>query len=65
MALNVKIGTDQVEETTPDLTVVFKGEQKEALDLHLKLRSALNGDLMILDHKDIDIIVQPQNSSVC
>ena len=64
MALNVKIGTDQIEETTPDLTVVLKGEQKEALDLHLKLRSALNGDLMILDHKDIDIIVQPQNNKI-
>ena len=67
MPLNVTIGTETtapVPPSEPDLTVEFKGEKKETLEFHLKLRSALNGDLMILDHKDIDIIVQPTNSKV-
>ena len=63
MPLNVIIG-DPPETNQPDLTVEFKGEEKETLDFQLKLRSALNGDLMILDHKDIDIVVQPKNNKV-
>ena len=39
-------------------------EEKKVLSLHLKLRSALNGDLIILDHKDIDIVIQPKNNKV-
>ena len=64
MPLNVTIGNPTPEEKPPDLTVEFKGEEKETLEYQLKLRAALNGDLMILDHKDIDIIVQPQNNKV-
>jgi len=64
MALNVKIGNQEPEEKAPDLKVEFKGEEKQTLDLQLKLRSALNGDLMILDHRDIDIIVQPKNNKI-
>jgi len=64
MPLNVTIGTPEVEEKPPDITVEFKGEQKETLNFQLKLRSALNGDLMILDHKDIDIVIQPENNKV-
>ena len=64
MPLNITVGTPEVEERTPDLVVTLKGEEKKTLDLQLRLRSALNGDLMILDHKDIDIIIQPKNNKV-
>lgn len=64
MPINVTIGTPETEAPQADLTVELKGEEKETLEFQLKLRSALNGDLIILDHKDIDIIVQPQNSKV-
>tara|TARA_R110000824_G_scaffold310717_2_gene497999 strand:+ start:749 stop:1330 length:582 start_codon:yes stop_codon:yes gene_type:complete len=37
---------------------------KERIEKKLKLRSALNGDLMILDHKDIDIVVQPTSKKI-
>jgi len=50
MPLNVTIGKES-EERVPDLTVEFKGEEKETLEYQLKLRASLNGDLMILDHK--------------
>ena len=72
MAIDVTIGTPEVEAPEqqpepppePDITIEFKGREKETLNFQLKLRSALNGDLMILDHKDIDIIIQPSNGKV-
>jgi len=75
MAINVSVGKPTEESTpikvkvgakseSPDLTVEFTGEKKEHLEFQLKVRSALNGDLMILDHKDIDIVVQQGNSKV-
>ena len=64
MPLKVAIGNQEVEEVKPDLTVELKGEEKENVEFQLKFRSALNGDLMILDHKDIDIVIQPNNSKV-
>lgn len=38
--------------------------EEDSVDFKLKLRSSLNGDLMILDHKFIDIIVQPKNKKI-
>lgn len=70
MAINVSIGTGANDTPAPeppkppDIKVEFKGPEKDSLEFQLKLRSALNGDLMILDHKDIDIIVQPKNNKV-
>ena len=64
MPLNVTIGNPEPVEKAPNLTVEFKVEETESLNFQLKLRSALNGDLMILDHKDIDIVVQPQNNKL-
>lgn len=64
MPLNVTLGDTPPEEKQADLTVEFKGEEKETLEFQMRLRSALNGDLIILDHKDIDIIIQPQNNKV-
>jgi len=70
MAINVSIGSEEVEAPlegptkSPDIKVEFKGPEKDTLDFELKLRSALNGDLMILDHKDIDIIIQRTNNKV-
>tara|TARA_R100000664_G_scaffold33846_2_gene52314 strand:+ start:675 stop:1268 length:594 start_codon:yes stop_codon:yes gene_type:complete len=70
MAINISIGNNQEKVSQPDpprppdIKVEFKGPEKDNLEFQLKLRSALNGDLMILDHKDIDIIIQPKNNKV-
>lgn len=64
MALDVTIGDAETNAKEPDLTVELRGEEKETINFQLKLRSALNGDLIILDHKDIDIVVQPKNNKV-
>jgi hypothetical protein len=38
--------------------------EEDTVDFNLKLRSSLGGDLMILDHKFIDIVIQPSNKKV-
>lgn len=38
--------------------------EEETIKFNLKLRSAMNGDLIILDHKDIDIVIQSKNNKV-
>lgn len=43
-----------------DIDIIEETEIK----FNLKLRSAMNGDLMILDHRDIDIVIQPKNKKV-
>ena len=70
MAINISIGNATEEPVAPepprppDIKVEFKGKEKETLEFQLKFRSALNGDLMILDHKDIDIIVQAASNKI-
>ena len=38
--------------------------EKDRIEFNLNLKNALNGDLMILDHKDIDIVVQPKTKKI-
>jgi hypothetical protein len=57
----VKVGFNTKEETSG---VKIQIKETESVEFQLKLRSALNGDLMILDHKDIDIVIQPKNNKV-
>ena len=64
MAIKVSFGEQPTKEEKPKLKVEFKGPEKETLEFGLEFRSALNGDLMILDHKDIDIVIQPKNNKV-
>ena len=39
-------------------------ENKEELQFELVIRSAINGDLMILEHKDIDIIIKQKEKKM-
>lgn len=64
MPINVSVKSQQNAEDKPDVTVKFKGKVTEEINFQLQLRSALNGDLMIFDHKDIDIVIQPKNSKI-
>ena len=38
--------------------------EEKKIEFNLKLRSAMNGDLIILDHKDIDIVIQTKSNKV-
>tara|TARA_R100001082_G_scaffold105777_1_gene78129 strand:- start:509 stop:1081 length:573 start_codon:yes stop_codon:yes gene_type:complete len=63
MAIKIDITqseTPQPEEANVKIAIV----EKDRLEYKLNLRSSLNGDLMILDHKDIDIVVQPTSKKI-
>jgi len=54
--INVKI--------KPTISVEIKNSNKKRIDFKMNMRKALNGDLMIFDHKDIDIIVMTEKKKV-
>ena len=66
MPINIKItdqDTDQDTAREPE-GVKIEVVEKDKVEGKLKLRSALNGDLMIMDHKDIDIVVKPNEKKI-
>jgi len=48
----------------PTVNVEIKSSNKKRVDFALNLRKALNGDLMIFDHKDIDIVVMTEKKKI-
>tara|TARA_R110000824_G_scaffold105821_4_gene250314 strand:- start:1234 stop:1836 length:603 start_codon:yes stop_codon:yes gene_type:complete len=54
--INVKI--------KPTVSVEIKNSNMKRVDFALTMRKALNGDLMIFDHKDIDIVVMTEKKKV-
>ena len=63
MTIKINITPDEKPETTQE-KIKIEIVEKDRIEWDLNLRSALNGDLMILDHKDIDIIVQPTSKKI-
>ncbi len=59
MSVNINIVSDENKVETPPEPQGVKIEivQKDEIDFKLMTRSAINGDIMILDHKDIDIVL--------
>jgi len=43
---------------------IRKGDQSAIVTLEMNIRKALNGDLMIFDHGDIDIVLSPSTNKV-
>ena len=67
MAVNVNIEDDfKVRITDPreDIKVTVKGPKTKVLEYKLNLRRAINGDLMIFDHQDIDIVILTEKKKV-
>ena len=48
----------------PTISVEIKDSKKKRIDFALNMRKALNGDLMIFDHKDIDIVVMTEKKKI-
>ena len=44
--------------------IKIKDQDRQIFEFKLNMRRAMNGDYMIFDHADIDIIVQPKQSKV-
>ena len=61
--VKVKIVKSDSEEV-PDDGVKIEVVEKDRIEAKLKLRSAINGDLMILDHKDIDIVIKQGDKKI-
>ena len=68
MKINVNITGQDKEIETPrgneEEKIKIEVDLKDKIEGKLKLRSALNGDLMILDHKDIDIVIKPGEKKI-
>ena len=76
MSLKINISDSEKEEiveeesavkikvTPSDKDVGIEVIEEKKIEFNLKLRSAMNGDLIILDHKDIDIVIQTKSNKV-
>ena len=62
--INVDIDKTIDVQVKPTINVEIVNSNKETLNFALNMRKALNGDLMIFDHKDIDIIVMQEKKKV-
>lgn len=66
MSVNINVVSDEEKVETPPEPQGVKIEivQKDEIDFKLMTRSAINGDIMILDHKDIDIVLQQKGGKI-
>jgi len=64
MSVSIDIQPSNPPEAAEQETVTIKVVQKDEIEAKLKLRSAINGDLMIMDHKDIDIVVSQKDNKI-
>ena len=64
MTIKVKVTPEEIEAPPETVKIKIEVVEKDEIERQLNLRSALNGDLMILDHKDIDIVVQPTSKKI-
>tara|TARA_Y100000114_G_C11719444_1_gene307718 strand:+ start:321 stop:968 length:648 start_codon:yes stop_codon:yes gene_type:complete len=62
----VKVGTGplNVSISDPNLLIRVHDPKKQQFEFKLKLRTALNGDLMIFDHSDIDIMILKEKKKI-
>tara|TARA_R110002153_G_scaffold30998_1_gene94724 strand:+ start:1313 stop:1936 length:624 start_codon:yes stop_codon:yes gene_type:complete len=63
-AIKVKIVKADSEAPPEDDGVQIEVVEKDRIESKLKLRSTINGDLMIMDHKDIDIVIKQSDKKI-
>jgi hypothetical protein len=67
MSINIKVTDDTTNEPIeqPEKPgVKIEIVEKDRIEAKLKLRSSINGDLMIMDHKDIDIVIKQADKKI-
>ena len=64
MAINIKIGDQATQEDNSVKIKIKDPTLKERYNFKLELRRALNGDLLIFDHADIDIVVLKEKKKI-
>ena len=63
MPINVKIAS-KTQPTTEPITVRVKGPKIQVVEYALDMRRTLNGDIMVFDHSDIDIIILQEKKKI-
>ena len=64
MAITVRVGTEPGDDLELETPPVRKEKSKPHATVELRMRKTLDGDLIIYDHEDLDIVVSPANSKV-
>jgi hypothetical protein len=64
MAITMRVGTESGAEQGLETPPVRKEKPKPHATVELRMRKTLDGDLIIYDHEDLDIVVSPANSKV-
>ncbi len=63
MSIKIKVGSEEAPEKE-GVSINVEVVKKDNVEALLNLRSAINGDLMIMDHKDIDIVIKQGEKKV-
>ena len=61
MAININIGPETKEGIK--ITIYSKEEEKK-VTLELNARKTLDGDLIVRDHPDIDVVIMPKKMKI-
>lgn len=65
MPIKINITDEPTPEVTPEPEgIKIEIVEKDEINFKLMTRSALNGDIMILDHKDIDIVLKQDEGKI-
>lgn len=65
MPIKIKINSDDINVNVKEtIKINITNSKKQILEFQLMMRKALNGDLLIFDHSDIDIVVMPEKKKV-
>ena len=57
VAVEIENESINVKVTPPKIPVKVSDPNRQVFEFKLNLRRALNGDLMVFDHSDIDIVI--------
>ena len=64
MSVKINIKDEESPKQEEENKIKIEVVEKDEIEWNLTLRNALNGDLMILDHKDIDIVIQQGSKKI-
>ena len=65
MAVKIRINSDDINVNVKETVKInITNSKKQILEFQLMMRKALNGDLLIFDHSDIDIVVMTEKKKV-
>ena len=64
MAINVRIGPEDERGIKIYIDTPKEGEPEKKITLELNARKTLDGDLIIRDHPDIDVVIMPKKMKV-